>query len=277
MADKKTTYMPLLTLNDLESASRIFRGRLGNILGSSLMSWLSVDRVNCLYDRNFHRKGPDFTEAVLSDLGLEYELLHAERLKDLPSGPFITISNHPYGSIDGVLLVDIFGHLRPDYKVMVNGFLSRVRTLEDNFICVTPTGNVRRKPSGDTIHGVRESLEHVRDGHPMGIFPSGAVSDLSLKDGCVRDRPWQEPVIRLIQKMNVPIVPVHFLDRNSDLYYTLGLIDWRVRLLRFPAEVFNKRGERTRVAIGPIITPARQQAHADFLSDFLRDTVYNQY
>lgn len=271
------TAMPLFTFEDLENLSPLFRGTIGNNLGRSLISLLSVDKANALYDRNSHREGPDFTQAVLRDIGVEYEVLHAERLLQLPPGPFITISNHPYGSIDGVMLVDMFGHIRPDYKVMVNSFLSRIRTLRDSFICVTPNGNTVRKPTVESLKGIKDSLTHVRTGHPLGIFPSGAVSDLSLREHGIRDRRWQEPVIRLIGKLNVPVVPVHFLDRNSYLYYSLGLIDWRVRLLRLPAEVFNKRGERTRIAIGPIITPDQQQEHADSLCDFLRNMVYNLY
>ena len=200
-------------------------------------------------------------------------------LHELPEGPFITISNHPYGSIDGVMLVDMFGHIRKDYKVMVNKILSRIETLQDNFICVTPTGTERTAPTRDSIQGIKDALSHVRAGHPLGIFPSGAVSDLSLKDGCIRDREWQEAVIRLIRKLNVPVVPVHFLDRNSDLYYSLGLIDWRIRLLRLPAEVFNKRGKRTRIAIGKVIMPEQQDEFMDIRSfgEFLRSKVYNQF
>jgi putative hemolysin len=177
------------------------------------------------------------------------------------------------------MLVDLFGHIRPDYKVMVNKFLGRIDTLRGNFICVTPTVEERTAPTRDSIQGIKEAVAHIRSGGVLGLFPSGAVSDLSLKDGCIRDREWQEPVIKLIKKLNVPIVPVHFLDRNSNFYYSLGLIDWKVRILRLVAEVFNKRGKRTRIAIGEIITPEQQDNFSDIrqFEDFLRNKVYNQY
>ena len=177
------------------------------------------------------------------------------------------------------MLVDLLGKVRPDYKVMVNKFLSRIETMKDNFICVTPTITDRTAPTKDSIQGIRDAVAHVRSGRPLGIFPSGAISDLSLKDRCVRDREWQEPVIRLIKKLNVPIIPVHFLDRNSDFYYMLGLIDWRVRLLRLPSEVFNKRNKRTRISLGPVITPEQQFEFTDIAEfrDFLRNKVYNQH
>ena len=271
--------MPLLTLNELEKASSLFRGKCGNAFCRGLMRIMAIDKINDLYDKHSACQGPDFARAVLDDIGVEYEVYNQKILQNLPEGPFITISNHPYGHIDGVMLVDIFGHIRPDYKVMVNKFLSRIGTLDDNFICVTPTGTERTVPTKDSIQGIKDAVAHVRSGGVLGLFPSGAVSDLSIKDGCVRDREWQEPVIRLIRKLNVPIVPVHFLDGNSSFYYSLGLIDWKVRLLRLIPEVFNKREKRTRIAIGEIITPQQQGEFNDIelFRDFLRNKVYNQY
>lgn len=268
--------MPLLTLNELEQASALFRGKCGNTLCRGLMRMLSIDKVNDLYDHNSSVMGPDFAKAVLKDIGVEYEVLNKDVLKQLPDGAFITISNHPYGHIDGVMLVDLFGHIRPDFKVMVNKFLGRIENLKDNFICVTPTGTERTGPTKESIQGIKEAVAHIRNGGVLGLFPSGAVSDLSIKDRCIRDREWQEPVIRLIKKMNVPVVPVHFLDRNSNFYYSLGLLDWRVRLLRLPAEVFNKRGKLTRIALGEIISPEELQKYEDIdeLRDFLRNKVY---
>ena len=86
-------------------------------------------------------------------------------------------------------------------------------------------------------------------------------------------------MIRLIAKARVPIIPIHFLDKNSWLYYALGLIDWRIRLLRLPAELFNKRNRLIRVAIGPIIDIEEQQKYLathsiEEFSLWLRSKVY---
>jgi putative hemolysin len=273
--------MPLLEPEELESLSPLFKGSCGNAFGKFLMRILAIDKVNDLYDRNFALKGPDFTRAVLKDIGMDYQVLNPEVLQKLPEGAFITISNHPYGSLDGVILIDLFGRIRPDFKIIINNVLSRVKTLEENFICVTPIGNEVQAPTQDTLRGIKEGIRHLNNGHPLGLFPSGAVSDLSLKDRCIRDRQWQEPVIRIIKRANLPIVPVHFLDRNSNFYYSLGLIDWKIRLLRLPSEVFNKKGKTARVALGEIITPEEQKNYKNKdineFSDFLRNKVYNQY
>lgn len=268
--------MPLLTLEEIGQAAPVFRGRCGRAVAGALMKALSVDRINDLYDRNCSLSGPEFAKAILEDIGVEYTVSGLEWTGELGTGAFITVSNHPYGSIDGIVLADLFGHIRPDYKLIVNKMLSRIKALGVNFINVTPTGKEHTAPTKDSISGIMEAVRHVKGGHPLGIFPAGAVSDLSIRDRCVRDREWQLPIIQLVRKLRVPVLPVKFLDRNSDFYYSLGLIDWRVRLLRLPSEVFNKRGKPVRVAIGRPISPDVQAGFRDdaAFGAFLRETVY---
>ncbi|MCR5276521.1 MAG: 1-acyl-sn-glycerol-3-phosphate acyltransferase [Bacteroidales bacterium] len=270
--------MPVLTTQEIQQMLPGLDSKGGAAIIRALMRFASLDRVNDLYDRHGDLQGSRFADALLRDIGVDYLVGHPERLATLPEGPFITVSNHPFGHIDGIMLIDLFGHLRSDYKVMVNQILSRIRALSPNFIQVVPNGS---DPSGApktaSLTGVRETLSRLREGHPVGFFPSGAVSDLSLRERIIRDRPWQLPVLRLIEKARVPVVPVRFFDRNSLYFYSLGLIDWRVRLVRLCGEVFNKRDHRIRLGIGETITPEQQAAcpSADSLGALLRSSVYD--
>ena len=258
--------------------SPLFRGYAGNLFARSLLKLFSVDKLNDLYDRNSSTQGVYFTKAILNDLNIKYNIKNIDILNELSEGAFITISNHPYGSIDGIILVDMFGQIRKDYKVIVNKILARIKTLENSFINVIPKGNETNvKPTKENILGIKEAFNHVKEGHPLGIFPSGAVSDFSLTDGYVRDREWQIPIIRMIRRLRVPILPVKFLGGNSPFFYSLGLIDWRVRILRLPAEVINKRNKTLDVALGNIIYPEEQDKFDDIQSfgNFLRKSVYD--
>ena len=259
--------MPLLTLQELEQMTPLFRGRVGHAVGRCAMRLFAVDKVNALYGRYSHLRGCDFTHSVLRDLGVEYNVfaetsMALKQLGELRAGmPFITISNHPCGGIDGVILADYFGRLCPGYRIMANGLLARVEALAPSFISVTPIGARRHAPTKDSVLGMRHALTHLRSGGALGLFPAGAVSDFSLRDCCVRDREWQLPIIRFMAKAEVPILPVRFFDGNSWLYYLLGLIDWRVRLLRLPAEVLNK-GERPMcLGIGQLVGVEEQQRY----------------
>lgn len=270
--------MPLLTLHDLELMTPLFSGRVGHALAHSIMRALSIDKANELYDHNAHLKGADFAHSVLHELEVTCTML-GSRDTQLPQPPYITISNHPYGSIDGIILADIFGHRTPDYKIMANRILERVEALAPSLISVTPTGAERTTPTTESIIGIRRALKHLHDGGALGLFPAGAVSNLDLRHRCVSDRTWQPAIIRLIARAHVPIVPVHFIDGNSYLYYILGLIDWRIRLLRLPAELFNKHHRPTRLYIGAPISADEQQQYLathtiEEFGQWLRHTVY---
>jgi putative hemolysin len=231
------------------------------------MHLFAFDRVNWVYDRSFDYKGPEFASRLLNDLGVHYVIGNAERLNQLPEGAFFTVSNHPYGGLDGIISIDLMAHIRPDYKFMVNKVISMVKTLEENFISVKPTTN-KKNPAFANINSIRETLTHLREGHPVGFFPSGAVSDFSLKDFHLRDREWQQSILSLIKSVKVPILPIRFFDRNSVLFYFLGLINWRIRSSRLPYEVFNKAGN--------LIPVEEQEQYSDVKSfgAFLRKMVY---
>ena len=273
--------MPVLSATDAEKLSPLFRGKAGHALFAAVARLTAVDRVNALHDRVEARcpYGPPFAKGLLDDLGIDYGIGHPERLGQLPEGAFITISNHIYGHLDGIMTVDAIGHVRPDMKVMVNKMLMYIRGLAPNFIAVVPTGAERTAPTAESINGIKQALLQVRGGSPLSLFPSGAVSDLKLRGGArIEDRDWQDAAIHLIAKAKVPIIPIRFVDRNSLFYYLLGLIDSRVRLLRLCHEIFNKRDKTVRLAVGRVITPEEQ---APYLSDldgfksFLRASVYD--
>lgn len=266
----------VVTIQELEQAAPIFRGKAGNALARGLLKMLAVDKVCATTERFNYSQGADFACNILREFGGDYQIGNSFRLGELPQGPFITVSNHAYGHIDGILLADIFGHLRPDYKIMVNKILTRIYPLQPSFITVVPQGNVKRSPTSESLAGIKSVLAHVGEGHPIGFFPSGAVSDLSLKDRCIRDRDWQDDVIKIIRKVKVPIVPVRFFDHNSMYFYLLGLLDWRIRVTRLPAEMYNKQGKLVRLAVGETISVEQQQECGSVgeLKALLRRSVY---
>ena len=256
----------VIDIHDLQKDFPFFRSRIGTFLGKRLIRWLSVDKVNRVHAAACHLRGAEFTSAILRDplIDIKYRLHNAEVLDTLPEGAFITVSNHPIGSIDGIMLIDIMAACRPDFKVMVNEILGKIGAMKDNFVSVLPdsTGN---GPNPANINGVRYSLQRLKEGHPIGFFPAGAISFYNKKEKDVRDLPWTHSVIRLIRRAGVPVYPICFDFLNSRFFYLLGRISWKIRTLRIPAEAFNKRGKTVDVYIGEPIRP-------DEIKDFTDDT-----
>ena len=159
---------------------------------------MSIDKVNKAHAHNCHLRGAKFTTALLNDplIDIKYDLHNAEVLDHLPEGAFATVSNHPIGSIDGIMLIDIFASRRPDFKVMVNGVLTKIGAMGDNFVSVKPDSN-NQGANLKNINGVRISLQQLKEGHPMGFFPAGGISMYNKKTKKIQDLPWTHSVIRL--------------------------------------------------------------------------------
>ena len=286
----------VLSPEELEAASPVFRGKLGRAFCNFCFKATRISTLNYVHDRFFDFHGADFTRKLIEWCRVNYKVSGLDILDRLEP-PFITISNHAYGGADGIVLIDLIGNRFPGFKVMVNEILGRIKTMEESFITVNPAVEGATSPTARSISGVRQALRQIHEGKPLGFFPSGAVSDLHWKDWLMpwkqspevksvtaydnlhrstRDREWQDSVIRIIQKAGVPVVPIRFFDGNSLFYYLLGLIDWKVRLLRLPRECFNKRGKEFRIGIGKPISPEIQAGCRDLhgLKQLLRDSVY---
>ncbi|MBP5482719.1 MAG: 1-acyl-sn-glycerol-3-phosphate acyltransferase [Bacteroidales bacterium] len=267
-----------MTAEKAAEISPIFKGKRGKLLFNAAMRLSGIYHVNRIHQNVEDlgiEPGPDFAKGILDQMGVDFLIGHPERL-NFPEGPFITISNHFYGHIDGICLVDIVGHVRPQTKVLVNELLMHVWGLSPNFISVNPTLK-KRETTATSIQGIKDALNQIQSGEPLAMFPSGAVADLKPKEGWIlSERDWQDAAIKLIRKARVPVIPIRFWDHNSWFYYALGLIDYRIRFLRLFHELKNKRGTNPRLGIGETISVEQQDSvsEVDF-KEFLRSSVYD--
>lgn len=241
-----------------------------------LLHWLSVDKVNAVHARNCETPGPAFVEGLLRDFDIKLRVDGLDVLDNLPEGPFITVSNHPFGALDGITLIHLVASRRPEYKVMVNMILGRIWAMEPNFIAVDAMSSNDQAKKAVSVNGIRQAIDQVRSGRPLGFFPAGAVSKVNWR-GRLADRRWQPNVIRIIKKLEVPVIPIYFHGSNSWFFNFLGVVCWQLRTLRLPSEVFRKCHTTIHISVGNPITVEEQRAHAgsiDELGRYLKDTTY---
>lgn len=260
----------------LASVSPVYRGFIGKILAILMLKTFGIDKINALCARHADVISTDFTKEVLEDIGVSYKVINKNLLDNLPDGSFITVSNHPFGSADGVILIDILARIRPDFKVMVNGLLTRIKSLSTNFIGVEPVKGRSKSDVSHNLKGVRESIRHIRENHPIGFFPAGAISLKNFKTGTIEDRKWQTSALHLIKQARVLIYPVFFEGTNSWFFHQLGVIGWKIREIRIAHELFNKRGKCFNVHIGEPISVERQDEFSDlnYFGEFLKQKTY---
>lgn len=241
-----------------------------------LLHWLSVDKVNAVHAHNCETPGPAFVEGLLRDFDIKLRVDGLDVLDNLPEGPFITVSNHPFGALDGITLIHLVASRRPEYKVMVNMILGRIWAMEPNFIAVDAMSSNDPAKKAVSVNGIRQAIDQVRSGRPLGFFPAGAVSKVNWR-GRLADRRWQPNVIRIIKKLEVPVIPIYFHGSNSWFFNFLGVVCWQLRTLRLPSEVFRKCHTTIHISVGNPITVEEQRAHAgsiDELGRYLKDTTY---
>lgn len=267
--------MSLITKNDLMQASGLSKlGILGAPIASTIMQYARINEVNQLYDKLKDLRGQAFFEKFLELQGLQYVVFREDLEKIPKKGPFILIANHPLGAVDGILMTKILTEIRPEFKIMGNFLLSKIEPMAPYVIPVNPFE--QRKEAFSSTQGIRATLQHLKDGGCLGIFPAGEVSNKMSTAGFVLDREWDETIMKLIRKAQVPVIPMYFHARNSQKFYRLSRLHPSVQTLLLPSEMVTPREKPIRIRIGQAITPKAIAEHESLedLQEYLRHKVY---
>lgn len=266
--------MGLVTSKELAKAINLDKlGFIGTFIGWFLIKILRIDVINKFYDKNKHLKDVEFLTAILTEFQIKFEIPEAD-LKRIPKeGAFVTVSNHPLGGIDGILLLKIILEQRSDYKIMANFLLHRIAPMKPYIMPVNPFED--RKDIKSSLAGFKQAISHIRSEAPLGIFPAGEVS--TKKEGdLVVDKQWEPAAMKLIQKAQVPILPIYFHAKNSSFFYKLSNISGVLRSAKLPSEVLTQRHRVVKIRIGKAIQVKDQNEHKDLaeFTEFIRKKTY---
>ena len=266
--------MSIVTSKEIAKAIKVDTyGIIGTFFGWILMKVLKISTINRIYNKNKHKSDLDFLNGLLTDFQIRFEIPE-EDLKRLPKdGAYITVSNHPLGGIDGILLLKLMLEQRSDFKIIANFLLHRIKPLVPYIMPVNPFED--HKDAKSSIVGFKNSLLHLQNGHPLGIFPAGEVS--TYKDGKLMvDKPWEPAAMKLMQRAEVPIVPIYFHAKNSRLFYRLSKLSDDLRTAKLPSELLTQKKRVIKVRIGKPISLKDQKKHPNLegFSDFVRRKTY---
>ena len=266
--------MALVTSKEIAKVLHLQKlGFVGQSIGWLFLRVLGFKTLNKIYDRNKNKTGVHFLDDVLKDCNIQFEIPE-EDLKRIPkNGPFITISNHPLGGADGLLLLKLLLQQRADFKIIANFLLHKITPLKKYVFAVNPFET--RKNVKSSVVGIKEALLHLKEEKPLGIFPAGEVS--TIREGkLVVDKTWEEGAIRFIKKAKVPVIPIYFHAKNSRLFYSLSKISDTLRTAKLPSELKSIEPKVVKIRIGKPITVKDQNEFTntkDF-GDFLRTKTY---
>lgn len=266
--------MSLISAKEVARVIKVDKyGFLGTFLAWLLMQVLRISKLNKVYKKFQHLDAEGFVKSVLDQLSIKFEIPD-EDFKRLPKeGAFITVSNHPLGGVDGLLLLHLMFAHRKDFKIVANFLLQRLKPLEEKVLPVNPFET--HKEALSNIKGFKNALTHLQNGCPLGIFPAGEVS--TYREGkLIVDKPWEEAAIKLIRKAEVPVVPIYFHAKNSPTFYKLSKLSDTLRTALLPSELFLQKRRTIQVRIGRPISVKDQQEMESLAaySGYLRRKTY---
>ncbi|TWP24659.1 lysophospholipid acyltransferase family protein [Apibacter muscae] len=267
--------MSLISIKDLQYVLKLNKfGFLGESLAWVLMHILRLNKVNNIYDKVKNLTAQEAYQRILDELKVTYKI-HEEDLKRIPeSGPFIIVSNHPLGALDGIILMKIISERRSDFKIMSNFLLKKIEPLKDIIIPVNPFET--RKDVFDNKTPIMEALRYLKQDHCIAMFPAGEVSHYNRKTKKYEDREWLEGSLKLMKMAKVPIIPIYFHAKNSNFFYKMYDIHPDLQTAMLPVEMVRKRKKPIQIRIGKSISVKQQNDYPTIkeYGNFIRSKVY---
>jgi putative hemolysin len=266
----------------VESELRLGPTKTG-VLSRKIWSFVSftVDRILMMNDirKSYRCITPCEDAYSLADNALDYFKIHLQTcngsLETIPrSGSTIVMANHPFGGIDGLILISMLSKLRTDIMVMANYYLGEIPELRPNLFLVDPFA--RKDSVRRNIRSLKKAVEWVRNGGMLITFPAGEVSHLTLRKRKIEDPPWNRIIGRLVHMTKAPVLPIYFEGSNSIIFQVAGLIHPGLRTVMLPRELLKRKESTIQVKIGKLIhyKKLREMVDPSNLMEYLRFRTY---
>ena len=218
-----------------------------SVVELSLGKLFQLKTINNLYQTVHHNQGREFLEESLSRLGLRSRVEGAG-LEAVPgTGPVVVTANHPFGGVDGLLLLSLLLTRRNDVRVMANSLLGAVPQLKDLLIGVDVFAGAGTRRN---ISPLKRAFQWLDAKGVLLIFPAGQVSALHPRTRSIQDKKWSETASRLIRRAQASVVPVYVHGANGPLFHMAGLLHPRLRTALLPREFVKKRNSEIRFTFG---------------------------
>jgi putative hemolysin len=242
----------VVTHSDLKKALGL-KGIFGTCVAGLAYGYLRLGKINRLFDGAADYQGREFADHLIENMGITIDV-SPEQLENIPKeGGFVLVSNHPFGGIEGVMLLSAIAKVRPDFKLMANFILSYIPNLKECFFSVNP---FEKNPEWkSSVNGIKGAIQHIAAGNGLGVFPAGEVSRYHGHD-FPEDLLWSTSIARIIKNAGVPVIPVFWDGRNSKLFYAVDKIHTMLGTARLTKELINKHDRCFNLQIGKPILPA---------------------
>lgn len=195
--------------------------------------------------RRFERMGAPMGQAfftqALEVMKIKVQTPPAQVAKIPKDGPLVVVANHPHGLVDGLVMAELIGQVRTDYKILTRSLLTGIPEI-DPFMLPVPFPH-EEDSHRKSIAMRKEAMEQLKAGGVIILFPAGAVASSESWFGPVIEKPWNPFTAKMVLKSGATVLPIYFPGRNTRLYQIADKLSATIRqglLLHEIARALNK-------------------------------------
>ena len=205
------------------------------------------------FERSGVPEGQAFWAKAMQIMGIELRTPEEQLAHIPPTGPLVVVANHPHGMVDGMVMAELIGRIRTDYKILTRSLLTEVTEIRQFMIPVPfPHEAYAQKNS---LEMRRETMEHLANGGVIILFPAGAVASAPSAFAPAVEKVWNPFTAKMILRSGAQVLPIFFPGSNSRLYHIADQFSATIRQGLLLHEVRHALNKPQAPVIGPAITP----------------------
>ncbi|MDX8354079.1 lysophospholipid acyltransferase family protein [Cognatiyoonia sp. IB215182] len=217
--------------------------------------------------RQFEKKGklhgPAFWRGALDVMGIDL-ITPAEQIARIPkTGPVVLVANHPHGMVDGMILADLIGRARQDYKILTRAFLTNIDKSAGEYMIPVPFPH-DEDAQAKMVEMRKNAMAHLKNDGLIALFPSGVVASSNSMFGPVIEDEWNVFTAKMIRTSGARVVPLFFPGANSRWYQIANQLSPTLRQSLLIHEIVNACGRPQKPVVGHVFD---QDEVKDRLSD----------
>ena len=216
------------------------------------MEWMTGKLTLLRLIRQFERagvpEGQAFWARALATMGITLTTPDEQIARIPETGPLVVVANHPHGLVDGMVLAELLGRVREDYKILTRSLLTGVDEVK-RFMIPVPFPH-EADAQAKNMEMRRRAMEHLSGGGVIVLFPSGVVASSRTLFGPAVEADWNPFTARMIQRSKARVLPVHFPGQNSRLYQIANQLSATMRQGLLIHEVVHSLNKPQRPVVG---------------------------
>ena len=223
---------------------------------------LAILRMIRQFERNGAPTGQGFWRAALDTMGIDLTTPQHQLERIPKSGPVVVVANHPHGMVDGMIVADLIGRVRPDYRILTRSLLTSIDEVAGSYMIPVPfphDPDAQRKG----VEMRAKAMAHLKAGGVVALFPSGVVAASETFFGDAVEAEWNVFTAKMIRRSGAQVVPMKFPGSNSRAYQIANKLSPMLRQGLLLHEIVHACNKPQGPIVGHPLTADELAAHQD--------------